>query len=88
MITYIQIIKTRLLNELGGGKCEGLSYSEIQEKYPDVFEERKKHKLVYRYPGAGGESYLDIIERLKPIILELERCRDDVVVISHNVLYL
>lgn len=62
-----------------------MSYSEIEKLYPDVFKERNQKKLIFRYPGAGGESYLDIIERLKPIILELERCRDDVVVVSHNV---
>lgn len=34
---------------------------------------------------AGGESYADVIERLKPIIIELERMKVDAMVISHNV---
>lgn len=83
-IPNVSVIRTRLLNELGGGKCDGLSYREIEEKYPDIIVERSKNKLLYRYPGSGGESYLDLIERLKPIILELERCKEDVVVVSHN----
>ncbi|KAL5170331.1 6-phosphofructo-2-kinase/fructose-2,6-bisphosphatase [Glycine soja] len=43
---------------------------------------RKKDKLRYRYPR--GESYLDVIQRLEPVIIELKRQRAPVVVISHQ----
>ncbi|KAF1863430.1 hypothetical protein Lal_00030454 [Lupinus albus] len=43
---------------------------------------RKKDKLRYRYPR--GESYLDVIQRLEPVIIELERQRAPVVVVSHQ----
>ncbi|KAG5081071.1 hypothetical protein JHK86_005136 [Glycine max] len=43
---------------------------------------RNKDKLRYRYPR--GESYLDVIQRLEPVIIELERQRAPVVVISHQ----
>jgi broad specificity phosphatase PhoE len=33
------------------------------------FEARQSDKLRYRYP-QGGESYTDVIERLKPMIIE------------------
>ena len=36
----------------------------------------------YRYPR--GESYLDVIARLEPVIFELERQKQDVVVVSHQ----
>ena len=36
------------------------------------FKARECDKLRYRYPH-GGESCTDLIERLKPIIIELER---------------
>jgi broad specificity phosphatase PhoE len=39
--------------------------------------------LRYRYPGVGGESYLDVIERVRPIIIELERQQRSVVVVCH-----
>ncbi|KAF9608330.1 hypothetical protein IFM89_009020 [Coptis chinensis] len=42
----------------------------------------KKDKLRYRYPR--GESYLDVIQRLEPVIIEHERQRAPVVVISHQ----
>ena len=39
--------------------------------------------LHYRYPGVGGESYLDVIERVRPIIIELERQRHSIVIVAH-----
>lgn len=35
------------------------------------------------YPGAGGESYVDVIQRIRPIIVELERQRRSVLVVCH-----
>lgn len=40
-------------------------------------------KLAYRYPR--GESYLDVIARLEPMILEMERHREPLLIISHQV---
>ena len=48
-----------------------------------VFAARRSDKLHFRYPGAGGESYRDVIDRVRPIIIELERQRRSVVVVSH-----
>lgn len=75
----------RMLNELGAGKMEGMTYKEIQEKYPNEFKLRIESKLSYRYPGLGGESYLDVINRLKPIISEIERAEDHLLLITHRV---
>ncbi len=47
-----------------------MSYEQIEEKYPDEYLARKKDKLRYRYPQ--GESYLDVVQRLEPVIFELE----------------
>lgn len=75
----------RMLNELGGGKFEGMTYDEIQMKFPKEFEGRIKNKLTYRYPGVGGESYLDVLVRLRPVISEIERTTDHLLIISHRV---
>lgn len=69
----VEIISTSLLNELRGGELDGMTYSDIQNKYPDIWNERMKDKLHFRYPGAGGESYIDVIQRVKPIIIEVSR---------------
>ncbi|KAL6449643.1 PFK26 6-phosphofructo-2-kinase 1 [Candida maltosa Xu316] len=79
------IKELRMLNELGGGKYEGLTYEEIQSRHPKEFEARLKNKLSYRYPGVGGESYLDVLTRLRPLIAEIERTTDHLLIISHRV---
>lgn len=69
------------LNELDAGVCEGLSYEEMQDKFPQEFAWRDQDKLRYRYPW--GESYVDIMARLEPVLLELEH-EDNVLVVSHQ----
>lgn len=75
----------RMLNELGGGKFDGMTYEDIQNKFPKEFQARLKSKLTYRYPGVGGESYLDVLTRLRPLITEIERTTDHLLIISHRV---
>ncbi|KAG6535589.1 hypothetical protein ZIOFF_000611 [Zingiber officinale] len=81
-------IQWRALEEINAGVCDGMTYEEIKKNMPEEYEyaknaiSRKKDKLRYRYPR--GESYLDIIQRLEPVIIELERQRAPVVVISHQ----
>ncbi|KAH7677926.1 6-phosphofructo-2-kinase [Dioscorea alata] len=75
-------IQWRALEEINAGVCDGMSYEEIRKNMPEEYESRKKDKLRYRYPR--GESYLDVIQRLEPVIIELERQRAPVVVISHQ----
>jgi 6-phosphofructo-2-kinase len=41
----------------------------VKAKYPTEYAAWSKDKLNYRYPGVGGESYMDVIERIKPVII-------------------
>jgi 6-phosphofructo-2-kinase/fructose-2,6-biphosphatase 2 len=77
-----QPITLSALDEIDGGRCEGLTYEEIAERFPDVAQARGQDKLRFRYPE--GESYLDVIRRLEPAIIEIERQTDDVLVIGHQ----
>merc|ERR1719376_258819 len=58
-----------------------MTYEEISVKYPAQFAARDLNKLTYRYPG--GESYEDLVARLEPVIMELER-QGNVVLIGHQ----
>lgn len=40
-------------------------------RYPKQTEDRRKDKYHYRFPS--GESYEDVVARLEPVIMELER---------------
>lgn len=64
------------LDELDAGTCDNMTYEEIQEEFPEEFARRDQDKFHYRYPR--GESYEDLVTRLEPVIMELER--------QHNVL--
>eukprot|EP00599_Poterioochromonas_sp_BG-1_P003603 CAMPEP_0173146218 /NCGR_PEP_ID=MMETSP1105-20130129/8358_1 /TAXON_ID=2985 /ORGANISM="Ochromonas sp., Strain BG-1" /LENGTH=657 /DNA_ID=CAMNT_0014060369 /DNA_START=226 /DNA_END=2199 /DNA_ORIENTATION=+ len=81
--TNFKCFHTPLLNELRGGDLHGLSKDEIRILYPEEWKKRNNDKLNYRYPGVGGESYLDVIERVRPVIIELERQRRSIFVICH-----
>jgi broad specificity phosphatase PhoE/predicted kinase len=72
----------RALDEIDGGICDSMSHAQIQERLPEEYAARKRDKFNYRYPR--GESYQDIILRLDPVIIELERTRKPVLVIAHN----
>ncbi|KAM3422818.1 putative 6-phosphofructo-2-kinase PB17E12.14c [Cercospora zeina] len=74
----------RMLDELNAGVMEGLTYSCISTQYPEEYRSRRSDKLHYRYPGPGGEGYLDIINRLRPVIVELERMTDHVLLVGHR----
>ncbi|KAI5609077.1 6-phosphofructo-2-kinase/fructose-2,6-biphosphatase 1 isoform X1 [Silurus asotus] len=71
----------KALNEIDAGVCEELTYEEIQENYPEEFAMRDQDKYRYRYPK--GESYEDLMHRLEPVIMELER-QENVLVICHQ----
>ncbi|KAJ5513013.1 hypothetical protein N7463_002565 [Penicillium fimorum] len=74
----------RMLDEIHSGRMEGMTYKEIQEQYPEEYAHRKRDKLFYRYPGPGGESYLDIINRSRAVIVEIERTTDHVLLVGHR----
>lgn len=72
----------RALDEIDAGICEAMSYEEIERTMPTDFAARKQDKFRYRYPR--GESYQDVIKRLQPVIIEVERAREPVIVVGHQ----
>ena len=81
---YIPTAKVHLraLDEIDAGEFDGMTYGEIEELHPEEFRLRSYDKLNYRYPR--GESYNDVIARLEPVIFELERTRNPVLIIAHQ----
>jgi 6-phosphofructo-2-kinase / fructose-2,6-biphosphatase 2 len=71
----------KALDELDAGVCDGLTYEEISQQYPEDFSARDHDKFNYRY--RGGESYADLVHRIEPVIMELERV-ENVLIISHQ----
>jgi len=71
----------KALNEINAGVCETMTYAEIQENFPEEFALRDQDKYFYRYPM--GESYHDLVTRLEPVMMELERS-ENVLVVCHQ----
>lgn len=72
----------RSLNEIHAGVCEDMTNQEVMGQFPSLHNFRKLNKVAFRYPS--GESYLDLMIRLKPVLLELEATRKCVVVVAHQ----
>lgn len=73
-----------MLDDLNFGNMAGLTIEQIATQHPNEFAARKRDKLRYRWPGLGGEGYVDLIVRLRPLIVELERTTDSLVLITHR----
>ena len=71
----------KALNELDVGECDSMTYDEIKRTFPKEYAHRDEDKFHYRYPR--GESYEDLVHRLEPVIMELER-QSNVLVICHQ----
>lgn len=74
-------LEWKALDELDSGVCDGLTYQEIADQYPEDFRARDDDKYNYRY--RGGESYRDVVIRLEPIIMELERS-ENIIIVTHQ----
>jgi len=72
----------KVLDEIDAGICDGMTYAEIRQHYPAEYAARQQDKLRYRYPR--GESYEDVISRLDPVLIELERQREPTLVVAHQ----
>ncbi|KAI0474512.1 6-phosphofructo-2-kinase-domain-containing protein [Xylaria cf. heliscus] len=75
---------TKMLDDLNFGNMAGLTIEQIAAQHPHEFAARKRDKLQYRWPGLGGEGYVDLIVRLRPLIVELERTTDHLILITHR----
>lgn len=69
------------LDELDAGVCDSMTYEEIEKYYPEDYASRDEDKFNYRY--RGGESYFDVVTRLEPVIMELER-QENILIIGHQ----
>ncbi|OWZ01901.1 Fructose-2,6-biphosphatase [Phytophthora megakarya] len=76
------IVKWKQLDEIDAGICDGMTYEQVAEEMPEEYVARKNNKLHYRYPR--GESYQDVIHRLEPVITELMRMDQPVLIVAHQ----
>jgi broad specificity phosphatase PhoE len=77
-----QKIKLRQLDELDLGDLEGMTVHEIAARLPEEYAALKAQPLQYRFPR--GESFADLIQRLEPLVFEIERLTHPLLIVSHH----
>lgn len=82
VIPCAQYVRWKIMEEINVGICDGMTYGEVENTTPEEFKARNIDKLRYRYPR--GESYEDVIRRLEPVIIELERQQKPIFVVGHR----
>jgi 6-phosphofructo-2-kinase len=74
----------KMLDDLSPGHVAGLTFKEIEELYPEESAARRRDKLLFRWSGPGGEGYVDVINRLRTVIVELERVTHHILLVTHR----
>lgn len=81
-LKFLNNYKTvKSLDEMNTGLRDGMSKIEVKSKFPEEEFVRNSNKLVFRYPR--GESYMDVLDRIEPIIFEIERIKNPVIIVAH-----
>lgn len=70
------------LDEISAGDYDEWTYEQVEQRHPEDFKARSDDKLGYRYPN--GESYLDVIARVQPVVAALEESHGLVLVVAHQ----
>ncbi|KAK9455599.1 6-phosphofructo-2-kinase-domain-containing protein [Dipodascopsis uninucleata] len=69
------------LSQMHPGMCDGLAPDQIQRQFPEDVVAHEKDPYRHRFPRA--ESYHDLAVRLEPVILEMERIPNDILIVAH-----
>ncbi|PIL23541.1 hypothetical protein GSI_14854 [Ganoderma sinense ZZ0214-1] len=77
----VKVVERPQMSEINPGVWDGLSPEQVRKYYPDEWVRFVHDPYAYRAPRA--ESYHDLCVRLEPTLIELEREREDLLIIGH-----
>lgn len=75
------IIQSPELAEINLGDWDGLSFAKIRTDFPDAYDKRGQDIAGFRPPG--GESFLDLKERVHPLINRLDEHGFPTLLVTH-----
>ena len=82
---YASIVPLKEFDEIDSGLCECMSYEEIRQNMPHVYNARRKDKYNYVYPE--GEGYVTMKNRIDRGIkkaLFLSKAAKNIMIIGHR----
>lgn len=77
----VEPIKIKNLDQINYGLWDSLTEGEIEKRFPELYQEKVQDSYRFRYPR--GESYSDLVQRIVPVIFEIERSQSPVIVVAH-----
>jgi len=77
---YGKRVSTNILDHINRGICNNITLQEFETKYPELFKQWKNDAFNFRYPN--GESYSDLVQRLDPFILQVERHNSPLMIVA------
>ncbi|KAK7021192.1 6PF2K domain-containing protein [Favolaschia claudopus] len=77
----VKVVEKQQMSEINPGIWDGLSPDQARKYFPDDWERFSKDPYAFRAPRA--ESYHDLSVRLEPVLIELEREQEDLLIIGH-----
>ncbi|UCD07964.1 MAG: histidine phosphatase family protein [Dehalococcoidales bacterium] len=80
----IEVVTCYELREMNFGEAEEMTFTEMNEKYPDLARSVMNVDSGLSFPG--GESFADFVERVREFLKRLEKFNEDhtVLVVSHG----
>ncbi|KAF9528686.1 cytoplasmic protein [Crepidotus variabilis] len=81
MPSQVKVIEKPQMLEINPGIWDGLTPEQAKKYYPGDWDRFTKDPYSYRVPRA--ESYHDLSVRIEPILIELEREQEDLLIIGH-----
>lgn len=70
------------LNEISFGQWEGLSWRQVEERYPELYEDWKDLKSEFRPPG--GQALEEISKNIRSFFTEMSESDETIIAISHG----
>jgi 6-phosphofructo-2-kinase len=80
--TRRQVLKLTRVNDTCMGLLDSMTYEDMEHNFPDEVNARNANKLYYRCPGAGGESYIDVAQRIHQFVLRLEQTQKNLILVA------
>lgn len=75
------------LEEFNLGKMEGMKFTDVENKYPQEFNDFRNHPEKYDPSEINGETFPDLIKRMTQKIMEITENfdnEDNILIVSHG----